>query len=543
MVSPLSLALSPGLIDAGFDLTVPSLKVKIKTVALVALAASSIQLSGIAASALIFGSVCTFMPAVLLQHLGLQATADFWKLVTDLTQWVNHPTFSENKKEAAKRIVYAYLTSSKELNLNSLRLQSLPDCISKLTQLKSLWLNNNQLTALPDTFGQLTQLKDLWLDNSQLTALPDTFGQLTQLIILALRNNQLTMLPQSFSNLSSNLMTDFDNNRFTPGTIQVLLTGIATVRQPNPSQGPHIEFTIFDHNRDSTKLPLNKIIPFWIELYNALPGVQVADANRYVTFCESLPDNEKNNLTEYLNRVRDTEDFKNGTASEKYMATLEIYEMIRDLQTNEHFRIEVFKLLEDALSSCRDRVTIARNNIEIQRLLSENNVDSIRFSQILIGVERKALIEKAAYKRIREKGLGDRIETLLYYHIKSKDALKLPISINNMSYEFACGVTAAEVEVDSRAVLEQTKTQEQIISLLLQYQHWSNKIKEIYRSEFDHLVESSSNDMKSGSTSSEATQNASNAKQQFEVKEKALIVNLTNQWVSDNWNELKSWIG
>jgi hypothetical protein len=376
MVSPLSLALSPGLIDAGFDLTVPSLKVKIKTVALVALAASSIQLSGIAASALIFGSVCTFMPAVLLQHLGLQATADFWKLVTDLTQWVNHPTFSENKKEAAKRIVYAYLTSSKELNLNSLRLQSLPDCISKLTQLKSLWLNNNQLTALPDTFGQLTQLKylnleknqlrtlpdtfgqltqlkslwlhnnqltalpdtfgqltqlkDLWLDNSQLTALPDTFGQLTQLIILALRNNQLTMLPQSFSNLSSNLMTDFDNNRFTPGTIQVLLTGIATVRQPNPSQGPHIEFTIFDHNRDSTKLPLNKIIPFWIELYNALPGVQVADANRYVTFCESLPDNEKNNLTEYLNRVRDTEDFKNGTASEKYMATLEIYEMIEE---------------------------------------------------------------------------------------------------------------------------------------------------------------------------------------------------------------------
>jgi hypothetical protein len=223
------------------------------------------------------------------------------------------------------------------------------------------------------------------------------------------------------------------------------------------------------------------------------------------------------------------------------MVTLEIYEMIRDLQTNEHFRIEVFKLLEDALSSCRDRVTIARNNIEIQRLLSENNVDSIRFSQILIGVERKALIEKAAYKRIREKGLGDRIETLLYYHIKSKDTLKLPISINNMSYEFACGVTAAEVEVDSRAVLEQTKTQEQIISLLLQYQHWSNKIKEIYRSEFDHLVESSSNDMKSGSTSSEATQNASNAKQQFEIKEKTLIANLTNQWVNKNWDKIESW--
>lgn len=75
---------------------------------------------------------------------------------TQLQDWVDAGgALLENRAEAAQRIKDARKKKRLTLDLSSLGLTTLPDCIGKLPKLKTLRLNDNELTNLPESVNNI----------------------------------------------------------------------------------------------------------------------------------------------------------------------------------------------------------------------------------------------------------------------------------------------------------------------------------------------------------------------------------------------------
>ncbi|MCP5522572.1 MAG: hypothetical protein H7A46_13605 [Verrucomicrobiales bacterium] len=120
----------------------------------------------------------------------------------------------EAYRKAEQRIEAVRTAEAKELNLNGMGLDELPESLGRLKQLEWLNLSENRLAKLPESLGQLTQLRWLDLSENRLTELPESLGQLAQLQVLHLSFNRLTGLPASFSKLKSVHQLSLGDNSF-----------------------------------------------------------------------------------------------------------------------------------------------------------------------------------------------------------------------------------------------------------------------------------------------------------------------------------------
>ena len=99
------------------------------------------------------------------------------------------------EREAASRIKAAKANRSRELDLNKLGLEVLPDSIGDLKDLEFLSLWQNRLHSLPDSLAQLTNLRTISLGSNKLNPLPTVISRLSSLRTLGLSSNGLTQLP------------------------------------------------------------------------------------------------------------------------------------------------------------------------------------------------------------------------------------------------------------------------------------------------------------------------------------------------------------
>jgi Leucine-rich repeat (LRR) protein len=89
----------------------------------------------------------------------------------------------------------------RNVDLSSLNLRALPECIGNLYYARSLNLNDNDLSELHGNICNLAQLNILSASFNNLSALPDNFGRLTGLYKVNLASNLLAKLPESFCKL------------------------------------------------------------------------------------------------------------------------------------------------------------------------------------------------------------------------------------------------------------------------------------------------------------------------------------------------------
>jgi len=119
-----------------------------------------------------------------------------------LEQWFVDENAKGNKQEAADRIKKCKNNPDlKSLNLEGLRLTTLPDYITEILHLEELVLYTNLLQALPEKIGNLVNLKRLILSYNQIQVLPESIGNLVCLETLSVHNNQLQVLPKTIENL------------------------------------------------------------------------------------------------------------------------------------------------------------------------------------------------------------------------------------------------------------------------------------------------------------------------------------------------------
>ena len=103
------------------------------------------------------------------------------------------------------------LSSLQVLRLSNNQLQSIPSELGNISSLQVLRLDNNQLQSIPSELGKLQLLQELWLDNNQLQSIPSELGNLLSLQRLLLHNNQLQSIPKELKNISSLVYISFFN--------------------------------------------------------------------------------------------------------------------------------------------------------------------------------------------------------------------------------------------------------------------------------------------------------------------------------------------
>lgn len=117
-----------------------------------------------------------------------------------------------------------YIQNAKELSLDGLEIESIPESIGKAKNLTTLTIYNcHSLSTIPSTIGELTNLDDFNITNcSRLKELPDSIGQLVNLSHLNLSDNSLERIPNTISNLKNLFILNLDGNPIEPIPAEVL---------------------------------------------------------------------------------------------------------------------------------------------------------------------------------------------------------------------------------------------------------------------------------------------------------------------------------
>ncbi|MFK7921847.1 MAG: caspase family protein [Bacteroidia bacterium] len=119
----------------------------------------------------------------------------------------------EGWTEALAKIEEVRKKGLKRLNLQKLKLRSLPAQLWSLTELEYLGLQDNQLSTIPAEIAKLSQLNNLNLSRNQLTALPAALSELKQLNKLLAHHNELSEFPAPILLLENLRHLDLGNNQ------------------------------------------------------------------------------------------------------------------------------------------------------------------------------------------------------------------------------------------------------------------------------------------------------------------------------------------
>ncbi len=379
------------------------------------------------------------------------------------------------------------LSSLQQLNVSHNRLTALPSEIGRLSSLQWLNVSSNQLPTLPSEIGRLSSLQGLYVSHNGLTALPTEIGQLSSLQRLNVSHNRLTALPNSLANLYATYTCYAENNLFSPETITIIAfqNAIAAVRRDNPSRGPSFSASLPEEPPVAASSILENLITAWRTEFTAtFPHLPLTSPD-YTLLCAHQ---NKGQLQIFLQKLKTTQDYQNGESSRQHVI-LQTQRMLDRGANHTAFREKLFMILEDANTSCSDRVSLAFTNIEIQWRLSQGEMSDVELARLLIGLRRLDLLDIQARKRITDLRLGDHIEIFLHYRVKLKDALRLPISTEGMSYpQMAASITPKILEEDCKAVLAQTTSEQDIVSILIQYDTWNERMKTVHSEQIKTII-------------------------------------------------------
>jgi hypothetical protein len=196
-------------------------------------------------------------------------------------------------------------------------------------------------------------------------------------------------------------------------------------------------------------------------------------------------------LKVFLNKLRNTQDFKNSATRSNVIAL--INQILKDACTHNLFQEKLFLLLHDANDTCHDRtaITFGRIELEWRFLCDPNNADAKSLAKLIIGYERLELLNGIADRKIAEKRLGDAIETKLFYQTRLKEALELPISTSDMLYGRMSGITDEELADATFEIFEKTGSIDAQVRILLSSERgseaWENLLKEKHGEDFGKI--------------------------------------------------------
>jgi Leucine-rich repeat (LRR) protein len=313
---------------------------------------------------------------------------------------------------------------------------TIPPNVSNNPYLTELDLHYNELTSVPD-LSKNAWLRNLDLSHNRLTTLPDVSHN-PRLENLNLSNNRLTEIPDSYLSLPRRLRINLQRNLFSAEYLTAFRSRLQAHRAAHPGQGPDFQFSVHDvYAQNLLLVPLKDQLNTWVaEIQAAFPEERIR-LDFSSLFSEAA--DVKDSLSYYLQRLREIKDYKAKGKDQKNVIR-RVYEMIKLASENKEFKAKMLALIEGGTETCGDRVLIVFNDLEILAQFHQN-LSPAEFRALAIRASRYEELKKHAKDICDAYGLGDEIETILYFQLQLKEALKLPISTNEMLYPSMSGVT------------------------------------------------------------------------------------------------------
>jgi len=455
-------------------------------------------------------------------------------LQTILANWAAESAAGENRLAACERIMHFLNDESQDrLDLSQLSLTSLPPIFNKapfINRMKTLNLGqnlltalpaelgrcqalqrldvcNNQLTALPPELGQCQALKGLYVSQNLLTALPPELGRCQALKGLYVFGNQLTALPPELGQCQALQRLYVSYNPLTgiplellglPNTCQIYLEGVALsaavlgrlrrVCTAPGYNGPRITFSM-EHAEQRGLIEERSIEELLQELF-AISGTEPkAFPNLLVDEIKKVVDEiKKETLRNWLSRLSGTADFQKGGDFQRVFVG-KVLNYLEAAEADEKFRETFFAIIEDATTSCRDRVALSILHVSTAFKLASIPADDIEGLEYLLIKEVWPLqmLEKIAREKVPALLLYDEIEVYLGYPIMLRERLKMPIDIQEMLYFSCSGLTEKDLEEAAKFVEAQQADDDASYRFLIGQEKWIEALKANYPKNFEEI--------------------------------------------------------
>jgi hypothetical protein len=174
----------------------------------------------------------------------------------------------------------------------------------------------------------------------------------------------------------------------------------------------------------------------------------------------------------------------------------QVDQILQEARKNEVFRKKFFEVLEDADTGCGDRFAIILARLHV---LYQVHCEALKtpkeLAELLLSIHRRNLIDEIAEKKVENTELRqldetlDPVEILLYYQLKLKEALKLPISTKEMTFPKMASdyVSEKDLEDAKTEILEKTTSPIDQANILIQSESWKERLRGDYPEVFDQM--------------------------------------------------------
>jgi hypothetical protein len=310
--------------------------------------------------------------------------------------------------------------------LGSFNLTHLPSSFEKLTSLKRLDVSYSpNLRELPDYIEKFEDLERLWARRSpNLAEIPESIGSLSSLKSLDISSTpKLTGLPISILDLS----LDCDVSLEGCGLSQAVLDNLERLISVDEYQGPRFSYSMSHFNPavDDTRT----VSEHFTRLYIL--------ARKRKSYLKNLP-KDSLQLRTWLSRLSYMADYNAG-GERQYALAKSIVDYIEEANKDSFFREVFLSVIDGAADTCGDRVALSVVNLGIAYQIHTSDLLDMQSLKTLLsrGVWAMKILEDVAREKVKKLPLVDEVEVYLGYPTMLKEALQLPINIEEMLY-FRC---------------------------------------------------------------------------------------------------------
>jgi hypothetical protein len=164
---------------------------------------------------------------------------------------------------------------------------------------------------------------------------------------------------------------------------------------------------------------------------------------------------------------------------------------LNQANNNIDFRTTFYEVIQDASATCGDRITLSILHLSIAHQLATISLkDMKKLADFLIkGPWTIEILENAAREKIPYLPFFDEIEVYLGYPIQLKEALEIPIDIQNMLYFTCSALTHRDLEETKNVVLNERGNQEMSLEFLINQDTWQKALSVNYPEEYQVIMD------------------------------------------------------
>jgi ankyrin repeat protein len=216
-----------------------------------------------------------------------------------------------------------------------------------------------------------------------------------------------------------------------------------------------------------------------------------------------LDETNTKGLKQFLNRLRDTEDFKRATEAGKEDFARRLRDIVECMAEIEEFRDPAVGAISEALSSCSDRVTVGLNRLEMLRRIhgKEKSTTALGKAFLALQIFRHEMLTEKVNKlhtqlvEERPTIVGDWMETMLFAENALRVPLNLPIASRVMSYPALSRIHKRDVPQIEAEIRNLTNSREKIIeTLATRCPLWQDHLRQQKPEEYEKIIIDKMND-------------------------------------------------